>query len=609
MGSFDVSCGISSMTIKHGDSAMLLLLIPQTNYPDSVDLLKSKVEIEVGVNQVFNEGAQGLYMPFCLPLKGKYNDYGSLEELVKDETYIALTKYFEATFDQIMSVIHNGKYGSLFDEEILSIYGTGLIKGYHGDKTITKKWLEKAGFVEKDGKFYHPEVTNIIKMGKDGKIVKTNEQKAYVEFKVPKNSSEKGIMPHIVYWENEKWNETWQREQKDFCKTFMEETKPMGWFSSDVGVAIGIKPESLKKAMLLMKISGMFIDGKFYDSFTKYVKTNEYYAKNGASLMDAYMNKYMMDLLGFKHEGFIDDETKKPLDEKLESYEIRHKKSYLYSHKDAPGFKFSVRASHSMATDMYKVEGTKLKEIKTYNGGNSKSYHPFHPRGLAEMFEGVTGNKLDVSGLDGVTSFDVTLLKIQDLLEYREVGKKKQKELKILLDAFPKDVKSDEKDKILNQYFSLVDKSESRENGKEALGDFNFPLVYDFYENAFSKPTTKFKDTCQRYKNFMISLWGINRLLMPSSHFGQHGEYINQLEFTNIIANVLKEKMLSGYSSEFTVKKDLDRALELLHGKVKKAVTTKKGKSEITFSDESDKEVAVWSDEEGYGYLLTKKGR
>lgn len=601
MGCFDVSCGISSMTIKHGDPALLLLLIPQTDYPDSVDLIKGKVQIETGLSQVFNEGPQGLYMPFCLPIYGKYNDYGSLEELVEDETLKSITKYFNATFKQIVSVIHRGRYGTLHDDEMLEIYGTGLLKGNYSDKAVTEKWIIEAGFVEKDGKFYHPEVSNIIKW-KDGKIEKTEEPKAYVEFKVPfKGSNEKKIMPHIIYWEDDKWNETWQREQKGFCESFMEHSKPMGWFSSkEHGVVLGIKEEFVKKAVLLRKLSGMFIDGKFYKAFTGQVKTNSYYAENGAAIMNSYMNKYLMDLLGFTHEGFINDETKSPFDP--EDKESKYKMAYLYSHKDAPGFKFSVRSSRSMVTDMYKVDGTKLKEIK------EGKYHPFHPKGLAAMFEGKTGNKLDVSGLDNITAFDITLLKIQDLIKQRESNKLLQEDLRKQLDVFSKEDESPEKTKLLNKYFSLIDRSESRENGKEALGSFNFPLVYDFYEEAFANPTKKFKDTCSRFKNFMVSLWGINRLLMPSSHFGQHGEYINQIEFNNIISKVLKDKMLSGYGSEFTSRAELDNTLKLLYGKTKATVSGKKGKSEIKFSDDSDKEVAVWNDEEEYGYLITKKG-
>lgn len=56
MGCFDVSCGISNITIKHGDEALLLLIAPRTEYPMSLTYERDKnVEIDKGLFQVFNE--------------------------------------------------------------------------------------------------------------------------------------------------------------------------------------------------------------------------------------------------------------------------------------------------------------------------------------------------------------------------------------------------------------------------------------------------------------------------------------------------------------------------------------------------------------------------
>lgn len=603
MGCFDVSCGISGITIKHGDDALLLFLIPFTQYPESAR--ERKVEIEQGVQQVFNEGPLGMYMPLCLPIRGKYNDYGSLEDIVEDETLEALEKFFGAKFGQIIEAVRRGKYGTMHDEEILGIYGNGLKVSRYNDSKVTPEWLETAGFTEKDGKYYHPDVTNIIKFGKTGKIEKTEEQKCYVEFKVPfKGSNEKGIMPHIIWWENDKWNEIWQRDQRDFCNTFMEKSRPMGWFADDYGVVLGIKKDMLKKAMLLRRVSGMFIDGKVYDAMTEGgVKTNIYYSTYAGGVRTSYMNKFLMDKIGLKFERIVDDKTKEEPKDRYAEIEL------LYSHKDAPGYLFGVTERRSMATDMYKVEKDKLVQVKTYNG--KKSYHPFSPDGLAVMFEGETGNKLDLSGLDGVTPFDITLLRIQDYVSKRDSDMKAREEMKKKIEAETTEEGKEKVRELLRDLFRLEDRSESRDRAGEALGDLNFPFVWEFYEDNLRKPSKKFKRACFMFKNMMISLWGINRPLMPSTHFSQHGDYENQLAFNRIVSDVVKEKILGGYSKEFTNKEDMFSMIKLLFGDEyyeKPEKRQSRNKKEETVYMHNGEEVAVWRAADEYGYLITKKG-
>lgn len=609
MGCFDVSCGISSITIKRGDDALLLFLLPFSQYPESSK--ERKVEIEVGLQQVFNEGPLGMYMPLCLPIRGKYNDYGSLEDIENDDTVKALEKYFDAKFEQIVDVVRRGKYGTLHDDEMRAIYGNDVkITRYssQGNK-VTPEWLLSAGFTEKNGKYYHPDVTTILKWGKDGKILKTDEQKCYVEFKVPfKGSNEKGIMPHIIWWENEKWNEIWQREQHDFCNTFMEKSKPMGWFAEEYGVVLGIKKDKVEKAKLLSRVSVMFIDGKVYDALTDGgVKTNIYYSTYAGNVRSSYMNKFLMNHIGFKFEKIVDDKTKEePKDQYSE-------KELLYSHKDAPGFLFGVRDRRSMSTDMYKVKDGKLEQIKTYGG--KKSYHPFSPEGLADMFESETGNKLDLSGLDGVTPFDISMERMQDYIKTRDEINKKREEIKKRIDEAPEGEKEKTRE-ALRELFIYEDRSDAREKGNEALGSLNFPFVWAFYEDVMRKPSKKFKEACFKFKNMMSSLWGINRPLMPSTHFGQHGDYENQLVFNKIVADVVKDKILGGYGKEFTTKDNMFETIKILFGDdyyEKPEKRKSKNKKEETVFMHKGEEVAVWregedEEEPGYGYLITKKG-
>ena len=71
MRCFDISCGISSITIKHGYPALLLLMVPYTEYAQSTENLGDKIEIEPRLQHVFNEGPLGMYIPFCRTKKEK----------------------------------------------------------------------------------------------------------------------------------------------------------------------------------------------------------------------------------------------------------------------------------------------------------------------------------------------------------------------------------------------------------------------------------------------------------------------------------------------------------------------------------------------------------
>lgn len=620
MGCFDVACGISSITIKRGEDALLLLLVPFSRSA-SPEYLSREVELKPGLQQVFNEGPLGLYMPFCLPIRGEYNDYGSLEKIKNDETVKELTKYFGATFEQIIDVIHRAEYGTLHDPEMLAIYGNELEVNRYGDKKITKAWLLKAGFVETDGVYNHPDVPKIIKWNKtEDKIIKTDEPKTYVVIKEVKkqnknDDSPKEIFPHIIYWENDKWNETYARDQFDFCQYFLDKTKPMGWFSSGEGIVLGMKPECIDKAKLLSKLSGMFIDGKVYDQLTNDVKTNQYYNEGNGNILTGYMNRFLMDAMGFDFVKTIDQKTNKDVID--EGFRLGYRSENfrrMYSHKNTPGYMYGINLSRSMATDMYSVKDDKLKEIPTYS--KNKSYHPFSPKGLAEMIEGETGYKIDLSLLKDLKPFDLVLLKIQDFLTRCENTQRKAKEYKNELEKFLKDnnlkqgetgTKEQEATRmeLFNKYYKMDNRSDTREQDADMLGSFNFPLFHEMYAKHFMKPSKHFKEECSKFKNMMTSLWGINRLLMPSTHFGQHGDYINQLEFNNIIRIALKQKMTEGYHSEYESSEELDRVLELLYNSELSATTKD---DEVTYMHRGQ-EVAVWNIKNEYGYLITEKGR
>lgn len=602
MGCFDVACGVSGITIKHGDDALMLLLIPYTDYPGSIDLLKRTVQLDVGMQQVFNEGPLGMYMPFCLPIRGKYNDYGSLENIKPDETTKALTKYFGCPVEQLLGIIQRGKYGRLHDDEVTSVFGNDVkVSRYSSRGGVTKEWLVEAGFEERDGKFYHPKVPTVVKFDADVKgPIKTEDPMAYIVFK-PKETG-KGEDAHIMYWDvnASKYNE--RRAESDlsgFCNTFMENTKALGWSSNNYGVALGIDDAKLQKAVLATKLSGMFIDGKVYDKLTSKVRTNSYYEENDG-ILHGYMNMFLMDKMGFERAGMMNTKTLEKAPDVPGRPTYKHYDLHLfYKHPQAKDFLFSVPLTRGMATDMYKVgkDGKPVK-IENYQPKKNKSYHPFSPSGLETMFRGEVGTPLDLSGLENVTPFDITIESIQDYYRRSTADEKRLKELKDKV--WSDKEKTDAEKEDLMELFELGGSSD-RDYDKQVLGYFNFPLVHQFYRKHFENPKEPFKHACKKFKNFSVSLWGINRPLMPSCHFGQHGEYMDQVNFNNLVKEALVEKFVKSNDDGIGPRHDFERMLVALYGQ--HVSYTPPGGKEVQYSSKNVV-VAKWDLHDGYGYFV-----
>jgi len=84
MGSFNVSCGVSMMSIDEGDRCVLIPLT-KTKYSDS---------ISEGAYYISNDGPIGRFHPITLPIFGEYNSYGMLENIEEDSNTKAIEKFY-----------------------------------------------------------------------------------------------------------------------------------------------------------------------------------------------------------------------------------------------------------------------------------------------------------------------------------------------------------------------------------------------------------------------------------------------------------------------------------------------------------------------------------
>lgn len=85
MGSWSVSCGISNIAITSGNECCIIPL---------------------------NESSQdyGGYLPTTLPIFGKYDDYGGMEDIVEDENTKLIEEFFGITIAEFIEFLVDGEY-------------------------------------------------------------------------------------------------------------------------------------------------------------------------------------------------------------------------------------------------------------------------------------------------------------------------------------------------------------------------------------------------------------------------------------------------------------------------------------------------------------------
>jgi len=85
MGSWSVSCGISNIAITYGNECCIIPLIESLS-------------------------EYGGYVPTTLPIFGRYNDYGGMEDIVEDDNTKLIEKNLGITIDELVEFLVDGKF-------------------------------------------------------------------------------------------------------------------------------------------------------------------------------------------------------------------------------------------------------------------------------------------------------------------------------------------------------------------------------------------------------------------------------------------------------------------------------------------------------------------
>ena len=176
MGSFNVSCGISNMSLNPGDNAGLIPLLPSymQGYPSEI------VRIGATTNLVSNEGVYHLFTPFCLPIFGKYDDYGDLGDIQHDSNTKAIEDFFGTTIEKFLTIL------TAYDEQI----DKDVIPWFDTEDKLTDTQVRKLKLLKRmGGMFIHGDVYNELSKKQIGEYSNSQNEaltkhKAYVNHEV-----------------------------------------------------------------------------------------------------------------------------------------------------------------------------------------------------------------------------------------------------------------------------------------------------------------------------------------------------------------------------------------------------------------------------------------
>ncbi len=147
MGHFSYSCQLSGLPITSGTKCAIVPMLPRENFYDNGEehfrkFGKSMFCSNEGVNIFFNE--------LSFPIFGEYDEYGGIENIIKDDNSKCLEEYFELSIEDICSVLCDGRKNEYFEGSDFSDSVKILKK-----KNIKHHMLLKASLVWLHADFYN----------------------------------------------------------------------------------------------------------------------------------------------------------------------------------------------------------------------------------------------------------------------------------------------------------------------------------------------------------------------------------------------------------------------------------------------------------------------
>lgn len=277
MGSFNVSCSVSHITIHEGERTFLFPLLPNIN----------KYEIQEGHPDdgtlIINPASQYIhpdeyYIPFCFPIEGKYDDYGSLEDIVENENTKAIENFLGISINDFVALVTDGRGKNPFD--IYSVfYEVFFDKKEYMEKNVQfDDFLIGMGFEQNGMRYISPGEKYKVEKIADRYILRTDQ-----EISKPIQRKLDSFNLNDPYYAKKNLLITHALLEKEY---------------------LGLRNVSAYE--ITRKLSGMFVNGDIYDFLT------EKKDMSGDCHKNMKVSRYYLREIGFnqtKNKDFINGEV------------------------------------------------------------------------------------------------------------------------------------------------------------------------------------------------------------------------------------------------------------------------------------------------------------
>lgn len=146
MGSFNVSCSVSNLPITEGSDVAFLFLKPSQNYK----IKNGKIPALSSFTY-----SDDLYQPVTLPIFAKYNDYGSIEDIVMDSNVKAIEAHFGITIYELVMIVNDGRDALDHNSEIFPVFNIDKLNYKISEENLLKNGFKLIddNYVFQDNKF------------------------------------------------------------------------------------------------------------------------------------------------------------------------------------------------------------------------------------------------------------------------------------------------------------------------------------------------------------------------------------------------------------------------------------------------------------------------
>ena len=495
MGSFNVACSVSSISISSGEKVMFIPLLPK-HYRHKAPHLVQKNTSLTYPNDYFD--------PFCLPIEGKYNDYGSVEDIVKNANTEAIEKFFDITIEDFFECVCNRRdfsdtYSGIFKHFCMH---QEELSGYNIE--VNEELLTTLGFHAIDSEHYqfqdhHITVSFKVVDDKNSVVLKQNGET---------------LITGLGYYSR----------ANDFLDSYYTVTK----------YRLGIPHEKQHLVQILSDLSGMFVLKEIYDALAEYN-----YDNHSNAVLD-YVSVSFLEENGFNRvsngeqpliDPHHDELWRKPgfdwdvkwnalgcvlMPSSRKEYCVAQKKDVKLLHqwwriftKTNPDETFPMPKNLNDVTDLeFEVIKGAFLDHAGYAVGrtndNSDRHNIFSVQRFMETWEELTGDSLSAGALSYLSKYQIDYNLFRDsLLAY-------YKEQKIHGD--------DPNWRFTDNPFSYFT------NHKYSfLSSFK---EWNYFEEMYKKPIVlgKLCPEFSTYRDFFSAMFACNRFFFPAMNGDQYGD-------------------------------------------------------------------------------------